>query len=58
MFADERVCLTSRVYQTREDSETVAVRAEAGCVDLDLTAWSLASTWDQVGSGATPNVER
>jgi len=43
LFADERDCLTSRVYPTRDDAIGVALEARGGDVTLDCTAWELAS---------------
>ena len=43
LYANERHCLTSRVYPTREDSTGVSVAAEGGRATLSsLSAWRLA----------------
>ncbi len=42
LYANERHCLTSRVYPTREDSTDISVAAEGGRVTVEsLSAWSL-----------------
>jgi beta-fructofuranosidase len=46
VFANERSCLTARVYPTRQDSVGVSVAAEggqAGLVSADV--WAMASIW-------------
>jgi len=46
IFANERHCLTSRVYPTREDSTGISVTAEGGRASVDgLSAWELGSAW-------------
>jgi beta-fructofuranosidase len=46
IFANERRCLTSRVYPTREDSTGVSLVAHGGSARVDLDAWTLDSAWD------------
>ncbi|MCU4743051.1 glycoside hydrolase family 32 protein [Halobacteria archaeon AArc-m2/3/4] len=45
VYADERACLTSRVYPTRADSTGIAISTDGASVD-DGTVWELASVWD------------
>ena len=46
LFANERHCLTSRVYPTREDAVDVSVSAEGGsAVVADLEWWELGGAW-------------
>jgi beta-fructofuranosidase len=47
VFANEQVCITSRIYPTRPDSTTVALLAEGGGAYLNvLDAWHLHSIWE------------
>ena len=42
LFANERHCLTSRVYPTREDSTGISLTASGGRADIeDLSIWEL-----------------
>ena len=46
VFANERCCLTSRVYPTRQDSARVGVTAEGGQAGLiSADVWTMASIW-------------
>jgi beta-fructofuranosidase len=46
VFANERHCLTSRVYPTREDATGVSLRAEGGRATIaSLDVWELAGAW-------------
>ncbi|WP_435333956.1 GH32 C-terminal domain-containing protein [Haloarchaeobius sp. TZWWS8] len=45
LFANERHCLTSRVYPTRNDATGVSVHARDGPVDVDVETWELESVW-------------
>jgi beta-fructofuranosidase len=56
LFANERHCLTSRVYPTRPDSTGVSLASEGGRTTLrSVRAWELAdvSRWD-AGDSACP----
>jgi beta-fructofuranosidase len=47
IFANERHCLTSRVYPTSEDATGISVTAIGGRAQLSkLDVWELASVWD------------
>ncbi|WP_254808567.1 GH32 C-terminal domain-containing protein [Natronosalvus amylolyticus] len=50
LFANERRCLTSRVYPTREDATGVSLAAhgvdDGPSVSVDLECWSLESAWN------------
>ena len=57
LFANERHCLTSRVYPTRPDSTGVSVASEGGRTTLrSVRAWELAdvSRWDAGESACGP----
>jgi len=46
LFANERHCLTSRVYPTRADSEGLSLRARGGRASVSsLSVWQLGSMW-------------
>ncbi len=46
VFANDRMCLTSRIYPTRKDSVGVAVFAEGGNARVvSMTAWDMRSIW-------------
>ncbi|WP_435359583.1 GH32 C-terminal domain-containing protein [Haloarchaeobius sp. DFWS5] len=45
LFANERHCLTSRVYPTREDATSVSVHSLGGPVDVDVKAWAMERVW-------------
>ncbi|WP_284013012.1 GH32 C-terminal domain-containing protein [Halobaculum litoreum] len=45
VFANERRCLSTRVYPTRDDADRVSAFAEGGDGDLDLDVWAMAGTW-------------
>lgn len=46
VFADNRTCLTSRVYPTRSDSTGVALRARGGKITVQqLSIWTLNGIW-------------
>lgn len=46
LYADERRCLTSRIYPTRRDSDGVSVYARGGDVAVEsLDVWHLRSVW-------------
>jgi beta-fructofuranosidase len=48
LFANERHCLTSRVYPTREDSTGVSLTAAGGSATVsELSAWQYGSVWDR-----------
>ncbi|MFD1685425.1 glycoside hydrolase family 32 protein [Halobellus litoreus] len=45
-FVNDRHCLTSRVYPTRDDSTGVAVEAAGGRAEItDLSVWELEDAW-------------
>jgi beta-fructofuranosidase len=47
VFANERACLTCRIYPSRADSLGVALSAEGGtAVVKSLDAWRMRSVWD------------
>jgi len=47
IFANERHCLTSRVYPTSEDATGIGVTAIGGRAQLSkLDVWELAAVWD------------
>jgi len=47
VFANGRLCLTRRMYPTRQDSLGVAVFAEGGAARLvSLQAWQMAGIWE------------
>lgn len=46
LFANERHCLTTRIYPTREDSNNLSLHAKGGTVELlNLDVWKLGSGW-------------
>jgi beta-fructofuranosidase len=46
VYANERLCLTSRIYPTRPDSLGVQLEAHGGTASLiDCTLWELRSIW-------------
>ena len=46
VFANDRHCLTSRIYPTRADSTGVSIAAEGGTAVLeDLSIWGLGDAW-------------
>ncbi|WP_306058355.1 GH32 C-terminal domain-containing protein [Natronococcus wangiae] len=46
LFANERHCLTTRIFPTREDSDGVSIYAADGTAVLDeLEVWTLGSAW-------------
>ncbi|QFU84708.1 GH32 C-terminal domain-containing protein [Natronorubrum aibiense] len=46
LFANDRHCLTTRIYPTREDSNGVSLYAAGGTVTLEaLDIWQLGSAW-------------
>ncbi|MEF8852644.1 MAG: glycoside hydrolase family 32 protein [Haloarculaceae archaeon] len=52
VFANERHCLTSRVYPTREDSRGLSVASEGGRARVsDLSVWALGEGWPRVDAG-------
>ncbi|MFB6244680.1 MAG: glycoside hydrolase family 32 protein, partial [Halobaculum sp.] len=46
LFADEHRCLTARIYPEDEDADRLSLYALDGSASLDVTVWSLASTWE------------
>lgn len=52
LFVNERRCLTSRIYPTREDSVGVSLAAHEGSARVELDAWTLESIW--AGEEARP----
>jgi beta-fructofuranosidase len=47
IYANDRVCLTSRIYPTRADSRGVSFFARGGSVTLrSVDVWKLASAWE------------
>jgi beta-fructofuranosidase len=47
LFADERICITSRVYPTQPDSTGLSLFAEKGSATIRrLSVWSMKSIWD------------
>jgi beta-fructofuranosidase len=46
VFANDRLCLTARIYPSREDSTLVGLRADGGQARLEsLRAWEMKSIW-------------
>ncbi|WP_277554929.1 GH32 C-terminal domain-containing protein [Halobaculum limi] len=45
VFANERHCLTTRVYPTRADADRVSVFAEGGDAEVNLDVWAMEGTW-------------
>ena len=49
VFANERHCLTTRIFPTRSDSDGIALYAADGrAVFEDLEVWTLGSAWPEV----------
>lgn len=49
VFANEKQCLTTRVYPSREDSTGVSVFAKGGDAQItQLTAWQMRSIWPEL----------
>ncbi len=55
LFANERRCLTSRVYPTREDSVGVSLSAHGGTARVELDAWTLDSAWEPERARSAPD---
>ncbi|MCL9814143.1 GH32 C-terminal domain-containing protein [Natranaeroarchaeum aerophilus] len=48
LFANERHCLTTRIYPTRGDSDNLSLHAKGGTVELlDLDVWELGRAWTE-----------
>ena len=47
VFANDRQCLTTRVYPTRSDADGVSVAVREGTVSIEASAWTLASSYDR-----------
>lgn len=48
LFANDRHCLTTRIYPTREDSDGLSLRARDGAVELlELAVWELGEAWSE-----------
>ncbi|WP_331234943.1 glycoside hydrolase family 32 protein [Natronorarus salvus] len=45
LFANERRCLTGRVYPEREDGDRLSVSAEGGSAHVSMAVWPLDSIW-------------
>ena len=45
LFANERRCLTTRVYPTRADADRVSAFAVDGNAAVEIDAWTMAGTW-------------
>ncbi|QZX98296.1 GH32 C-terminal domain-containing protein [Halobaculum rubrum] len=45
LFANERRCLTTRVYPTRADADRVSAFAVDGSAAVEIDAWTMAGTW-------------
>ncbi|SHG69626.1 glycoside hydrolase family 32 protein [Halobaculum gomorrense] len=45
LFANERRCLTTRVYPTRRDADRVSAFAVGGDAEIAIDAWTMAGTW-------------
>jgi beta-fructofuranosidase len=45
LFANERRCLTGRVYPTRDDAAGLTVGTTGGDARADVDVWRLAGTW-------------
>jgi beta-fructofuranosidase len=45
LFANERRCLTTRVYPTRSDADRVSAFAVGGCAEVTVDAWTMVGTW-------------
>ncbi|WP_348607337.1 GH32 C-terminal domain-containing protein [Halobaculum rarum] len=45
LFANERRCLTTRVYPTRADADRVSAFAVGGDAEIEIDAWTMAGTW-------------
>lgn len=50
LFADERTCLTGRIYPTRSDSLGLSLLAKNGSVTIRrLSIWPMNSIWEKNG---------
>lgn len=46
VYANDRICMTGRVYPTRPDSQGVVVRARGGTVRVTcLDVWEMDTIW-------------
>ncbi len=45
VFANERRCLTARIYPTRRDADRLSVYAAGGDAAVAVDSWSLTGTW-------------
>jgi len=53
LFANERHCLTTRIYPTRADSDTLSIHAKGGAVELpEFDVWELGRAWGDGGPRA------
>jgi beta-fructofuranosidase len=55
VFANERQCLTSRIYPTREDATGLSIRAIGGPVSIGvLEVWELTGAWPARNNNCRP----
>jgi beta-fructofuranosidase len=47
IYANERVCFSTRVYPTREDSLGVGFFARGGAVSMTIDGWDMTSIWPE-----------
>ncbi|MFC7069413.1 GH32 C-terminal domain-containing protein [Halobaculum lipolyticum] len=45
LFANERHCLSTRVYPTRDDADRVSAFAVGGSGEVEVDVWRMAGTW-------------
>jgi beta-fructofuranosidase len=45
LFANDRRCLTSRLYPTRDDAEGLTVGTTGGDARVDVEVWALSAAW-------------
>ncbi|WP_226005821.1 GH32 C-terminal domain-containing protein [Natrinema salinisoli] len=46
LFANERRCLTGRVYPTREDATGASLAAHEGAARVEWSCWEMGSAWE------------
>ncbi|MEA5386712.1 glycoside hydrolase family 32 protein [Haloarculaceae archaeon H-GB11] len=59
LYANERHCMTGRVYPTRSDSTGVSLSAQGGSATVSsLAGWELGSIWAATDTAAEPTAPR
>ncbi|MFC4437766.1 MULTISPECIES: glycoside hydrolase family 32 protein [Natrialbaceae] len=54
LFANERHCLTTRIFPTREDSDGVSIHAADGTAAIEsIDVWTMGSAWEEERESAT-----